>query len=570
MPHAVFVLFHLAVTSNSELATPQVVCALLAADGAWVRIGSRSNTTMLTWSRPFPLRCIDGGADNDNDNAVPEGFLVLARLLAMTRHAFRQPMRVPARLLQIAAQESCEACAAGASSTSAAERGAAQLNYGNALMDLRLDALQRFDAPLGSGNHSTVYAVRWPVSTAALLHGGEQPSAQAATTAAVAKVAYERDAELAAEAAMLAQLADAGCASVPRLLYVARGSFAGSVEYAAYHAAETASAGGEKVQPAGPQPPLQPAFIVMTPVGTPLTAALVRLGHDSPGSVAAVRKALAKRVAENLLDTLRAAHARGIGHGNIKPDNIILTPPLDDSSEAALTVADVASRTAVLVDWGTAQRLGAPSAVRNQRGFSADCLESLLATQVVAERHAATESDYNVDSQTLHAMLRRAQGEPCRVPRLVVRPQWDLECVAYIYAAIRADSRRAYQLRNEDQVSLPPWHPRAAPGRDALPRSQQPSDDEEPRRDDDALAARAAAETGLAWLGPRAWRRYVFLHEHPAALGRLGRRFLQHVRAGRAVYTLNIGAREDAKMRAGPGGGAPLGAQAAPWDEEDK
>ena len=86
----------------------------------------------------------------------------------------------------------------------------------------------------------------------------------------------------------------------------------------------------------------------------------------------------------------------------------------------------------MLVDWGTAQRLGAPSAVRNQRGFSADCLELLLATQVVAERHVATESDYNVDSKTLRAMLSRAQGVPRRVPRLVVRPQWDLEGVAYV------------------------------------------------------------------------------------------------------------------------------------------
>ena len=541
-----------------EMEQTRAVCALLAADGAWVRVGSLDSASRLTWSRPFPLRCVDG-ADNaeSGEPRVPEGFLVLARLLALTSYELEQQMRVPARLLHIAAQESREA---------PAEREALArhrlLYRGVALQTLHLDALRRFDDPLGSGNHSAVYAVRWLVSAAALAHGGEQ---QGDTTAAVAKVAYQDDAELAEEATVLAQLADAGCASLPRLLYAARSSFSGKVERAAYDAASA-----KRVQPVGPPPPLQPAFIVTTPVGTPLTVALGRLGHDSPGNVAAVRKALAKRVAENLLDALRAAHARGIGHGNIKFHNIIITPPLDDGD--TMTLSDVASRTAVLIDWGTAQRLGVPSAVRMQRGFSADALELLMATQVAAENHAATENDSEISSKTLNAMFYRALGVPSRVPRLVVRPQWDLEAVAYVYAAIRADSRSAYQLTDEYQAGIPPWHPRAARGRAALQRSEQSIVDEidyEALRRDGALATRAVAETGLAWLGPHAWARYVFLHERPGALGRRGRRFLQHVRAGCAVYTLNISAREDAEMRAAPGGGAPLGAQAEPWDDGD-
>ena len=542
----------------------QAVCALLAADGAWVRVGSLDYLSTLTWSRPFPLRCIHGGADNSAEPPrSPEGFLVLARLLTLTPHMLEQPMRVPARLLRIAAQDSLEADA-GSESLARHRLFCRWL----ALRNLHLDAQMRLDNPLGSGNHSAVYAVRWPVSAAALVQGGEQ---QQAVTAAVAKVAYQGDAELAEEATVLAQLAkasDAGCASLPRLLYVACGSFSGEVERAAYKAASATA-----VPPvAGPPPPLQPAFIVTTPVGTPLTVALGRLGHDSPGNVAAVRKALAKRVAENLLDALRAAHARGIGHGNIKFHNIIITPPLDDGD--TMTLSDVASRTAVLIDWGTAQRLGVPAAVRMQRGFSADALELLLARQMAAEKDAASKSDCKINSESLSVILRRALGVPRRVPRLVVRPQWDLEAVAFVYAAIRADSRSKYCLADEDQAGMPPWHPRAARGLAALPRSKQPFvdefDDLEPRRDDDVLAARAVEETGLTWLGPRAWRRYVFLHERPGALGRRGRRFLQHVRAGRAVYTLNIGAREHAELLAGPGGGAPLGAHAEPWDDDNK
>ena len=151
-----------------------------------------------------------------------------------------------------------------------------------------------------------------------------------------------------------------------------------------------------------------------------------------------------------------------------------------------------------------------------------------------------------------------AQEVPLRVPRLVVRPQWDLEGVAYVYAAIRGDSRDWWRISDEDQAELPPWHPRAAPA------EEQGAD---ARRDHAAISARAARETGLASLGPRAWSRYVFMLEHPDALGDRGRRFLQHVRAGNAVYALDIDAREDEAMRAAPAGGAPLGAQAAPWNE---
>jgi hypothetical protein len=306
-------------------------------------------------------------------------------------------------------------------------------------------------------------------------------------------------------------------------------------------------------------PPLQPAFIVTTPVGTPLTVALGRLGHDSPGSVAAVRNALAERVAENMLDALRAAHARGIGHGNIKFANVILAPPLPpveggDDGQATLTLAGVESRTAVLVDWGSAQRLGVASTLRSQQGLGADAIETLMAEQLDAERDAGFARDYIA---YYYAPMRSVQEVPRRVPRLVVRPQWDLEGVAYAYAAVRGDSRDWWQLSGQRQAELPPWQPRVAP-----------PDQLDPRRNYAAISARAAEETGLSTLGPRAWLRYVFLHDHPEALGDRGRRFLRHVRAGRAVYTLDIDEREDDALRAEPGGGAPLGAQAAPWDDE--
>jgi hypothetical protein len=76
-----------------------------------------------------------------------------------------------------------------------------------------------------------------------------------------------------------------------------------------------------------PPPDEQPAFLVISPVGMPLNAVLRRLPpHAGPASAAA-RRIVADVVAQGLLDALRAAHSRGIAHGNLKPPNVVLVPP---------------------------------------------------------------------------------------------------------------------------------------------------------------------------------------------------------------------------------------------------
>ena len=459
-------------------------------------------------------------------------------------------------------------------------RDAAVLTHQTQLINLSMDAMARRDSALGAGNHSAVYALRWrtPRSSA------DAAAAEAdVEELAVAKVAAQNDAQLAEEAAVLGELADARCASLPRLLYTSRSSFQGVVEDDALEAEMAARDAEARGLPA-PAPPspraLQPAFLVMTPIGTPLPHVLARLARDADAAAAAaddiavaavrsVRAALAERVAHGLLDALRCAHERGFAHGNIKFPNIVLAPPLPllgkSNGRPPLTLDDVASRTAVLVDWGTAQRMGARKPVRSQGGLAMDAVETLMAEAVAAELAEedmmATYGFTAPEGAGLSWWYSRRRV-PRRVPRLTVLPRWDLEAVAYAYAALRKDTRSAaalscYQYADEsDLATIPPWHPRAA--------RRSVYDDEEataPRRGDAALEALAAAETGLAWLGPRAWRRFVWLHEHPDALGERGRRFLAHVRAGRAVYTLDL---DDADVA-----GAPLRVQAAPWDDHE-
>jgi len=451
------------------------------------------------------------------------------------------------------------------------------------LLRLLTAAREMHDAPLGRGNHSTVYALRLAQLPRPFSEGAvevEEALGVGGSAMCVAKVAYTDDAKLAEEAAVLRQLRAARCASVPRLLHVTRSSHGGEEEgrllrigkgkaaaeaqassHVADGQADSAAAQQPPPPPRAPPPPpvIQPAFIIMTPLGTPLSTLVRRLpDSDADADAIGVRAALAECVATGLLDALRASHAAGVAHMNIKILNVVLVPPLPpcESDSEPLTAADVAVRTAVLVDWGGAPRLGAAVPVRAQCAFAADAVETLLEEQLRAEkeeRERLSRSSEPLDSALDFKMQWYAGlGLPMRTPLWTIRPQWDLESVAFLYAALRGGCCHG-------DPAKPPWRLYSRHGlHSELDKAAPPRDA--------ALEARAAAEMGLmSRLGPRAWARYHWLAEHPDALGARGERFLAHVRAGRAVYSLDISDKEHAAFVA-TGCCAPLGAAAVASD----
>jgi hypothetical protein len=568
----------------------------------------------LTWSRPLRLapwpcggaarphgRAPDGAGRYDLDEA-PKGARVLANLLRQQPAQLGQQLRVHELLARIAAFEAAtppdeapllravddalraeeharavaDAAAAAAAADDDSSSGAqalatatrslqrdarkarldaeiallgaknagrgARMTYVSDLDDLWAAAALQLDAPAGAGNHSAVYALRrWPPD------GNNEPGG---AEGAAAKVACASDAQLAEEAALLSAMHAAPeqappCAALPRLLYTSAGAMRPSRSWGLDEQSRAAAA----AVPTG-----LPAFIVIAPLGAPLADVLRRLPRGA--AAAAARRALADGVAEGLLAALRAAHARGVTHGNMKIDNVVLTPPPpplpeqqgggEEEDAAALADALVSGAwrpRGVLIDWGTARALGMSGGVRPQRGYEADATETLQFTSC-----------------------------PFAGARWLLTPRQDLESVAYLYAsiahpdgacggglsasasasasvsdALSDDLRRALQ---RIESTRPPWM--------LASRSSGNCSDGDGNGDDGGGDAAARADTGLHWVGPVAAARAAWLRAHPDALGERGRRFLAHVRAGRDVYSFDISDEEHAALMEGPGGGAPL------------
>lgn len=354
--------------------------------------------------------------------------------------------------------------------------------------ELRFATTFSADAPLGAGNHSVVYAVRWAV---------DNEEQKAAAKAAFAKVALRDDAQLAEEAMVLRALPK--CASLPRLLHSSRLGF---MQF-------------DLPAEASDEPQKQPAFLVLSPAGASLCAVLGRLPPHAGDAATAARRIIADVVAQGLLDALHAAHSHGIAHGNMKIENVALTPApparvdadaenADDADAAALLLAlrsGAWQPRALLIDWGTALPIGKASYIRSQRGVWPEVTAALR-----------SDEDYWV------------LGEP----HWRVSPQLDLEPVAYVAAATAAGCPTDQANFMRVPWLLPPWL-----------ESMQPKPG----------CTRCAAVTAA---------RALWLKEHPEALGDSGRRFLEHARAGRAVYTWRIEDAAHAALLADEDSAAPL------------
>ena len=354
--------------------------------------------------------------------------------------------------------------------------------------ELRFATTFSADAPLGAGNHSVVYAVRWAV---------DNEEQKAAAEAAFAKVAIRDDARLAEGAMVLRALPK--CASLPRLLHSSR------LGFMQFNLPAEAS----------DEPQKQPAFLVLSPAGASLCAVLGRLPPHAGDAATAARRIIADVVSQGLLDALQAAHSHGIAHGNMKMENVALTPApparvdadaenADDADAAALLLAlrrGAWQPRALLIDWGTALPIGKASYIRSQRGVGPEVTAALRSDEdywVLGEQHWR------------------------------VTPQLDLEPVAYIAAATAAGCPTDKANFMRVPWLLPPWL-----------ESMQPKPG----------CTRCAAVTAA---------RALWLKEHPEALGDSGRRFLEHVRAGRAVYTWRIEDAAHAALLADEDSAAPL------------
>ena len=495
----------------------RAIGAVLSADGAWLRLGvavasakaQRSDPPTLTWA--LPLRLVP--LPQQETDAVGMSQRLFFNFVAMSPHLFYPQMRAVDLLIRTCAleaalpgaqaalcaaehaarlrQEAAPQGLAAASARDELELGSLRLaatRAGNALSALRtrhsgylrrlwMAAAMKWDSPLGAGNHSAAYTLPWG------------PAAGDGCVA-VAKVAYLESSDLAAEAELLQALHLGGvrCDNLPRLLYWSLGSLSGTQE-AAPVAADAAIG-------AAPAPSANPAFLVLAPLGFPLAAALAQLPASAAGgAAAAARRILADAVAEGLLAALSHAHARGVAHSNMKMENVVLAPPPPGGagSLAELLSSGAWRPRAVLIDWATARALGRPASVRRQRGCDPDVMESL---------HVSWDT----------------------IPELL--PRHDLECVAYIAASVAGSG----DFSAEVPWCRPAWwQPAAAGAGSADDGEEAPGGSEETK-----------AETGLAWVGPIACQRAVWLRKHPEALGGGGHRFLQHVRAGRVLYSWHV------------------------------
>jgi len=542
--------------------------AVLSADGAWLRFGAASALLkkhlagvppVVEWSRPLRFGKL---LALDREEVSSQGALLLANLFRTDAPRLGAHARVPQLLARIAAAEaeaepdfaalraalegakSAEAAAqaavdaadasealqsgeaassasagAGAAARRAAEEALwsashARRDAENALLGSELDthkaqslhqadlmnlfiaARLQWDAPAGAGNHSTVYPLRWPPSGA-----GGVPAA--------AKVAAADCNDLLAEAELLQalHLGGGGPDSIPRVLYVARGSYRGHAETERLRGSGRGD-GEYAIAPSAAPASAEPAFIVIAPLGVALSVLLARLPPPSAGAeAAAARRALADGLADGLLEALRHAHARGVAHSNLKVPNVVLAPPpppgsLESQSSAEELVRLLASGAwrprGVLIDWGTARALGARASVRPQNGFQPDATETLTWP---------------------HSFFSGVEW--------VLRPRHDLECVAYLAAAVACS----------DSGAEVPWAAGGEAAGWAFNGPPRVNGDGDPIYGGDEASR---ADTGLRWVGPVAHARSRWLCQHPEALGDIGRRFLTHARAGRTLYSWRV------------------------------
>ena len=91
------------------------------------------------------------------------------------------------------------------------------------------------------------------------------------------------------------------------------------------------------------------SWLVMSPVGVPLLKYMADQKWRSVRSAA--RKRFLLHVFHSLHAILQAAHGVGVGHGDVRPANVVVVVPV-------VTGGDVAAPTVSLIDWGLSYDLG--------------------------------------------------------------------------------------------------------------------------------------------------------------------------------------------------------------------
>jgi len=161
--------------------------------------------------------------------------------------------------------------------------------------------------------------------------------------------------------------------------------------------------------------------LLMAPVGVPLAAALAALPPDDDGA----RMALARTVLEQVAATLRAAHAAGILHGDVRPSNIILVPTGTAAAGAAGEAPAVHDAAVYLIDWGHGEGAASSSVSRDcttlvgALGFMADELVRLSWCQDAAATRWMPSADHD-----MHALLYTYAAIATRGHVRAVPPWW--------------------------------------------------------------------------------------------------------------------------------------------------
>ena len=492
--------------------------ALISGDGATIRFcrydgAAADPEAPPRWTPPLPLRHLSSPNEFLARESTPpaystEGFRRLFALLYTEPSELGQRLRVPGLLARLLADE-------GEGDDDMARFGTAQ--------ELKDDASQLRDPAwlLGHGQRTRAYLL--PASLRRRHFPGERGAAVALVAMPSQRLPVHMPERLVLEAPAFARRSDA-----PRLLH-------------ACHASSLLTGGVRE----------GPCFAVFAPAGVPLASLCAHPGWAARLADVAARRQLAETVAASLLAMLRAAHRESrLAHTAVLPEHVIMLPPTDDDAAwadaedvaalaAALLEAPQAQLRAALVSWRSATPVGKSKGIAWQYGYGPDALEELT---------------YNYTGYSVR-FVRATEA-------------WDCECVAYIYAAIvhgaavlggdYAPPPWAIERVASDGPDQQEWLALLVAGnveqRDDLPPwtywAESKAAEADRNAHNDAVRARGGTDAEL--LGRLAWRRTAWLREHPHVLGDRGARFLEHARAGRAVYSLDISEEEHAALLAVP------------------
>lgn len=352
-------------------------------------------------------RLVHASARHPWQRPCPAGFLALLRLLRAPLSKFPRD-------------------AVPLSSLSVVFTPAAAVAAGRGLQEAQADAQATtllLGSRLGNGGSSDVYTLGGAEAGGSggdAQQGGLMPWGKEVGAVAVkvprarapsALQQYAREAEALAE---LLPTAAAQSGLVPRL--VRRGYIAPSPE-------QPSSGGGNRPL-SGPEA----SVLLLAPVGTSLEAAL-RADLSRRRRPAAARRALADRVAADVLSALRDAHALRIAHCDVRPQNVVVVAAASGAVAAERTARGRGpGRRASLVDWGLSESFGDTVVCTGVEAYAA--LEAVFVTRgadpkssapfVRAGRHVDLAAVaflwfsiayYGVGSSAAARALAKARGE---------------------------------------------------------------------------------------------------------------------------------------------------------------